>query len=280
MSTFLTDIPQRFADPRSGFYKTYGKGQTAFQSFVPAPLDSINFIVNDDTESLADEVLEHLRQKDGECKDLSNEAVTSSVRLAWNVPPLFLMINDKELNEKSLTDRGNLLKALDYGLNNLDRLPLSGRLIKDLHWIAMQGEHNEKKYPGEFRTSPIWMGSEKDSLSTAPFVPPSPDDMLTAFYQLEQYINTDDGIHPLIKASLIHYQFEVIHPFVDGNGRIGRLLVLLYLIDKGILHGCTINLSGALHIRQFLYYSGIASVEVSGTYEKWTHFFLQALAIS
>lgn len=95
---------------------------------------------------------------------------------------------------------------------------------------------------------------------------------------MEEYINAEDDFNPLIKAALIHYQFEVIHPFIDGNGRIGRLLVLLFLVDKGLLHGCTINLSGALHIRQFFYYSGIASIEISGTYEKWLRFFLKTLA--
>ena len=178
------------------------------------------------------------------------------------------------------TDRDNLLNALLYGLDHLDRLPLSGRILKDMHWIAMQGQHNEKKYPGEFRRSPIWIGDEKDTLLTAPFIPPSPDDMRQAFYDLEQYINADDNIHPLIKAALIHYQFEVIHPFIDGNGRVGRILILFFLIDRGILHGCSINLSKALHLQQFRYFTGIASVEISGTYEKWIKFFLNTLLTS
>ncbi len=101
--------------------------------------------------------------------------------------------------------------------------------------------------------------------------------MLAAFYDLEQYINAPDHLHPLIKAALIHYQFEAIHPFIDGNGRVGRLLTLLFLINRGILHGCTANISRILHLRQFQYYSSIASVEVSGTYEKWISFFLNAL---
>lgn len=104
--------------------------------------------------------------------------------------------------------------------------------------------------------------------------------MRQAFYDLEQYINADDNIHPLIKAALIHYQFEVIHPFIDGNGRVGRILILFFLIDRGILHGCSINLSKALHLQQFRYFTGIASVEISGTYEKWIKFFLNTLLTS
>lgn len=268
----------RFADPRSGYYKTNGKGQTAYESFVPTPLQDVKLNIDDEMKRLADEALAHIKQKDKEEIDVSEEAIKSSVRLAWNVPPLFLMTNDKELEEKTLIDRDNLRNALEYGLEHLETLPLSGRIIKDMHWIAMQGEHNEKKYPGEFRMSPIWIGDDRDTLATAPFVPPSPDDMQKAFYDLEEYINAEDDVNPLIKAALIHYQFEVIHPFIDGNGRIGRLLVLLFLVDKGLLHGCTINLSGALHIRQFFYYSGIASIEISGTYEKWLRFFLKTLA--
>lgn len=255
-----------------------GKGQTAYESFVPMPLQDVDINIDDETRRLAAGALAHIRQRDKEGIDVSEGAVKSSIKLAWNVPPLFLMTDDKELEEKSLTDRDNLRNALEYGLDHLDALPLSGRIIKDMHWIAMQGDHNEKKYPGGFRTSPIWIGDERDTLATAPFIPPSPDDMLKAFYDLEQYINTEDDVHPLVKAALIHYQFEAIHPFIDGNGRMGRLLVLLFLVDKGLLHGCTVNLSGALHARQFFYSSGIASVEISGTYEKWVRFFLKALA--
>ena len=144
----------------------------------------------------------------------------------------------------------------------------------------MQGEHNEKKYPGEFRTSPIWMGDEHDTLESAPFIPPAPDDMLKAFYDLEQYINADDDVHPLIKAALIHYQFEVIHPFIDGNGRVGQLLTLLFLNERGILKGAAVNLPRVFHLRQFRYFTGLASVEISGTYEKWVRFFLEALMVA
>lgn len=269
---------RRTADPRSGHYRINGKGQTAYESFVPMPLQDVELRYDDETRRLADVALAHIRQKDTEGKNMAEEAVKSSIRLAWNVPPLFLMTSDKVMEEKSSIDRSNLRNALEYGLEHLDTLPLSGRMLKDLHWIAMQGELGEKKYPGEFRSSPIWIGGEDDTLATAPFVPPSPDDMLTAFYDLENYIHADDRVHPLVKAALIHYQFEVIHPFLDGNGRIGRLLTGLYLVARGVLNGCTVNLSGVLHRRQFQYFTRLATVEVSGDYEKWVRFFLSALA--
>ena len=104
--------------------------------------------------------------------------------------------------------------------------------------------------------------------------------MLKAFYDLEQYINADDDVHPLIKAALIHYQFEVIHPFIDGNGRVGQLLTLLFLNERGILKGAAVNLPRVFHLRQFPYFTGLASVEISGTYEKWVRFFLEALMVA
>jgi len=271
---------KHISDPRSGYYRANGKGRMTYESFVPMSLQNLEINVTDEEMALADKAMAHLIEKDKVGDDLSRDAVLSCVNLAWNMPPRMSTPKDEDTEGRMQTDRDNLLNALLYGLDHLDRLPLSGRILKDMHWIAMQGQHNEKKYPGEFRRSPIWIGDEKDTLLTAPFIPPSPDDMRQAFYDLEQYINADDNIHPLIKAALIHYQFEVIHPFIDGNGRVGRILILFFLIDRGILHGCSINLSKALHLQQFRYFTGIASVEISGTYEKWIKFFLNTLLTS
>ncbi len=280
---------KRFTDPRSGYYKINGRGRTAYESFVPQPLQNIVINVEDKGRNgqqptlleLADKALEHLKAKNAEGKDLTADIAESSVRLAWNVPPMVLLsLGDETEKAKRDIDQQNMVRAIRYGIDSLERLPLSGRLLKDLHWVAMQGEHNEKKYPGEFRTSPIWMGDEHDTLESAPFIPPAPDDMLKAFYDLEQYINADDDVHPLIKAALIHYQFEVIHPFIDGNGRVGQLLTLLFLNERGILKGATVNLPRVFHLRQFPYFTGLASVEISGTYEKWVRFFLEALMVA
>lgn len=266
---------QRLTDPRSGFYRENGSGRAAYPSFVPAPLQQIELNVDDEMRRLADRAMQHLRQRNREGKDRSESAAAASVHLAWNVPPLLPV--DDILRQKIQTDTDNLRRALRHGLDELDRLPLSGRLIRDLHRIALQGEHNEKKYAGAFRTSPVWIGAPWDTLATAPFIPPSPEDMLTAFYDLERYINTTEADHPLIRAALIHYQFEVIHPFVNGNGRIGRLLVLLFLVGQGILDGCTIGLSTALQLRQPQYVNGLSAVELSAAYERWVRFFLTTL---
>ena len=280
---------KRITDPRSGYYHKNGRGVTAYESFVPQPLQHIVINVEDKGHNgqepallaLADKALEHLKAKDAEGKEMTEEIAESSVRLEWNVPSMVLLsLGDETEKKKRDIDQQNMVRAIRYGIDCLERLPLSGRLLKDLHWVAMQGEHNEKKYPGEFRTSPIWMGDEHDTLESAPFIPPAPDDMLKAFYDLEQYINADDDVHPLIKAALIHYQFEVIHPFIDGNGRVGQLLTLLFLNERGILKGAAVNLPRVFHLRQFPYFTGLASVEISGTYEKWVRFFLEALMVA
>ncbi len=277
----IEHITLRTANPRSGYYRVNDKGKTAYTSFVPCPLQEVRINTDQALKELADSSLEHLIQKDKEAKDFSREEVDSSVSMAFGLPALCLATNEDHTDKRMEEDSGNLLRALYYGISQIDSLPLSGRLLKDLHWMIMQGGHNEKSYPGEFRTSPIWIGKEDDSLSTASFVPPSPEDMLPAFYDLERYINEDvKNIHPLIKAALVHYQFEVIHPFIDGNGRVGRLLTLLFLMNQDILHGCMANISHIFHMWQFPYYTGMVSVEVSGTYERWITFFLKALSLA
>lgn len=234
--------------------------------------------VSEELLRLADTALRHLEDKDREGRNMLEAEAEASVRMAWNMPLLPLMAVDDDMESKVQADKENLIKAMEYALSALGSMPLSGRLLKNAHWMAMQGEHNGKKYPGEMRTSPIWIGAEDDTLNSAPFVPPSPEDMLKAFYDLEEYINADDETHPLIKAAMIHYQFEVIHPFVDGNGRVGRLMVMLFLIDRQVMHGFAVSISAAIRPKLFKYYAGIASVEVSGMYERWIRFFLQALS--
>lgn len=268
------EIEKRPFHPRSGHYRTVGKGHTAYEAFVPVPLQDVRLAADNGLMRLANEAMKHLQEADHEGLDCLESEVESSVKLAWNIPPLYLSVDDNDISHKAAIDCDNLRQALRYGIAHLDSLPLSGRLLKDIHWIA------RGCYQGEMRSSPVWMGSDDDTLLSAPFVPPSPDDMLNSFYALEQFINAPSELHPLIKAALIHYQFEAIHPFIDGNGRVGRILTLLYLIDQGAISKVSVNLSGILHLRQFQYYTGFASVEISGTYEKWVRFFLEAVAMA
>ena len=225
----------------------------------------------------------HERLKNRNLSDidaLQKEEVENSVNLVYGEKkPLalaFFETDDKE-DQKRKLDEQNLLQATRFAVERMQELPISSRLLKDVHWVMMQGEHNEKKYPGEMRTSPIWLGTKDDTLATAPFIPPVYEDMEKSIADLENYIHYEEQTDALIMAALIHYQFEMIHPFIDGNGRIGRLLTLLFLMDRGVIQQPVLSLSKKLMSSSFKYFTGIASVEVYGAYEKWVKYFLQQL---
>ena len=141
----------------------------------------------------------------------------------------------------------------------------------------MKGVRGQEKNPGEFRYSQNWIGGQGSTLKNARYIPPSPDDMQNAMSDLEKYINTDDDLDALIQAALIHYQFETIHPFLDGNGRVGRLLITLFLMDKGILTTPALYISYFLKKNRVEYYDRMTEVRTKGNYEQWIIFFLQAI---
>lgn len=134
-----------------------------------------------------------------------------------------------------VSDVINYVKATQYALERLKKLPLCCRLIREIHVVLMEGVRGEDKTPGEFRHSQNWIGPANCSLKDARYIPPNVEDMQRAMSDLEKYMNQNEDYDPLIRAALIHYQFETIHPFLDGNGRIGRLLILLYLMEQGLL---------------------------------------------
>ena len=138
----------------------------------------------------------------------------------------------------------------------------------------------QEKNPGEFRYSQNWIGGQGSTIKNARYIPPNPNDMLTAMSDLEKYINNDDSLDPLIQAALIHYQFETIHPFLDGNGRVGRLLITLFLMEKGILTTPALYISYYLKMNRVEYYDRMTQVRRTGDYEQWVTFFLQAFADS
>lgn len=143
------------------------------------------------------------------------------------------LIPSEDINE--IKDVVNCVKALNYGMNRLRSLPMSLRLIKEIHKILIEGTKGAHKAPGEFRKTQNWIGPHGASLNEAIFVPPPPDKVMALMSELEKFIYKKDDIPPLAKIALIHAQFETIHPFLDGNSRIGRLLITFYLHWKGIL---------------------------------------------
>ena len=188
-----------------------------------------------------------------------------------------LMEENTNLN---VSDVVNYIKATEFALNRLYTLPLCNRLIKETHAVLMEGVRGKEKSPGEFRYSQNWIGGQGSTIRNARYIPPNPDDMQTAMSDLEKYMNSDDTLDPLIQAALLHYQFETIHPFLDGNGRVGRLLITLFLLEKGILSRPALYISYFLKMNRVEYYDRMTQVRKTGDYEQWVIFFLQALSDS
>ena len=171
----------------------------------------------------------------------------------------------------------NAVKAIRFASEELSRLPLCSRLLKMTHAVLLSGVRGQEKNPGEFRRSQNWIGPAGSSLKDARYIPPNLEDMAEGMNELEKYFNRNDETDPLIKAALIHYQFETIHPFLDGNGRIGRLLILLYLMDQGLLKKPVFYPSLYLKKNQVEYYDRMSEVRRKGNYEQWVNFFLEGV---
>ena len=173
----------------------------------------------------------------------------------------------------------NYVQALEYGLELLKTLPISLRLIHELHSRLMDNVRGEHLAPGEFRRSQNWIGPAGCKLQNAPYVPPPVQDMLTALNQLETFVHTPSELPGLVRVALIHYQFEAIHPFLDSNGRIGRLLIILLLYDWGLLQQPLLFLSAYFEANRQEYYDRLLAVSQQGKWEDWLRFFLSGVSV-
>lgn len=172
----------------------------------------------------------------------------------------------------------NYVRAMEYGLHRLATLPLSLRLIREIHGELLSSGRGAERMPGDFRTSQNWIGSAGGLLRDATFVPPPPHEMLEGLSNLERFLHMDHGLPPLIESSLAHAQFETIHPFLDGNGRVGRLLVTLLLVHRGVLSRPLLYLSYYLKRHRASYYDRLMGIRVDGDWEGWMRFFLDGVA--
>ena len=181
-------------------------------------------------------------------------------------------------NPDDLIEVQNYIKALDYGLKRLLELPLSLRLIKEIHEHLMQGAHGSHVTPGEFRRSQNWIGTPGCTLNTAKFVPPPPDNLMDCLGEFEKFLH-DRSLPPLIHIALCHYQFEAIHPFLDGNGRVGRLLIMLLLVEQNMLPSPLLYLSAFFEATRDEYYKQLYNVSMKGTWQEWLIYFLNGVAV-
>ena len=278
---------------RAGTFVSNLSGEMAYESFRPAPLPP-----NPPIE-VSGELLTKLidaNKKIATLEGLSSRIPNMGLFVSMYVRKEALLSSQIEgtqctlediLNplienntNRDVSDVVNYIRATEFALERLKTLPLCNRLIKETHAVLLESARGQEKNPGEFRYSQNWIGGQGSTLKNARYIPPNPEDMLTAMSDLEKYINSDDTLDPLIQAALIHYQFETTHPFLDGNGRVGRLLITLFLMEKGILSTPALYISYYLKMNRIEYYDRMTQVRRTGDYEQWISFFLQAFADS
>jgi Fic family protein len=275
---------------RAGQYKSNLSGEMAYKSFVPNPLpptppiemteDIISLLIKANSQlAVLESVATHIPNIElFVSMYVRKEALMSSqiegaqATLEDILDPML----DTNTN-RNVADVVNYIKATEFAIERLQTLPLCNRLIKETHSVLMKGVRGREKNPGEFRHSQNWIGGQGSTLKNARYIPPAPEDMLCAMYDLEKYINADDDLDALLRAALIHYQFETIHPFLDGNGRVGRLLITLFLMEKKVLTTPALYISYFLKKNRVEYYDRMTEVSTKGNYEQWVKFFLQAI---
>lgn len=176
-----------------------------------------------------------------------------------------------------LREVGNYVAALEYGLHRLKSLPLSLRLVRELHGKLMEGVRGYHATPGDFRRSQNWIGEPGCTLAQASYVPPPHEEMMDHLAGWEEFLY-DDALPPLVQAALMHYQFEAIHPFLDGNGRVGRLLIIILLCQREVLPLPLLYLSAFFEATRRDYYDRIRAVTEHGEWERWLHYFFNGVA--
>ena len=278
---------------RAGFYRKNLTGEMVYNSFVPSPLPPVPPI------ALSSEELELLIKANSELTLLEGlairipninlfvsmyvrkEALLSSQieGTQATLDDIFDPLLDNNINA-DVSDVINYIKATEFAVNRLKELPLCNRLVKEIHAVLLENVRGQEKNPGEFRRSQNCIGGQGSTLKNARYIPPNLEDMENAMSDLEKYINADDGTAPLVKAALLHYQFETIHPFLDGNGRVGRLLITLFLLEKKVLTVPALYISYFLKRNRLEYYDRMMELRKNGDYEQWIKFFLQAFVES
>jgi Fic family protein len=278
---------------RTGKYITQLKGDLEYKAFIPNPLP-FEIKIDKEFQSLLSEADQSLGRLDGIAETLPDvdffilmyirkEATLSSQvegteATFADVLKAEAKIRDLEIH-KDVDEILNYINAMNYGLKRLETLPLSLRLIKEIHKILLTGVRGEGREPGEFRKTQNWIGGGP-SIQKASFVPPPPNEIMPLLDNLEKFFYDKSPTPILVKTGLIHAQFEVIHPFLDGNGRIGRLLITFYLCQQKVLHKPLLYLSDFFKKYRQEYYDRLNAFHEKDDIEGWLKFFLNGIIIT
>lgn len=278
---------------RAGTLKKQLSGEMAYFSFYPSKLPP-NPPIDVDSEIIdklinAHRVLAILDDRATNIPDIDlfismyvqKEALLSS-QIEGTQATLEDIFNpniDENINAE-VDDVVNYIKAAKYAIKRLETLPLCNKLLLETHKILLSGVRGKEKNPGEFRQSQNWIGGAGSTIKTARYIPPDVLSMKESLSDLEKYMNAEAELDDLIRIALIHYQFESIHPFLDGNGRIGRLLIVLYLFEKKVIKTPSLYLSFYLKEHRIEYYDRMSAIRETGDYEQWIKFFLEGIYAS
>lgn len=275
---------------RAGRYVAQSQG---YRAFIPAPLPPQPKIrMSAELTKLLSDADRALGRVDGVASILPNpdlfvamyvrhEAVFSSQiegTQSTLEDVLEYEVNAKgEARPKDVEEVVNYVRAMNYGLSRLSDLPLSLRLIREIHSELLHGVRGSERTPGEFRRSQNWVGRKDSTIRDAEFVPPPPHEMLAALDNLEKFLHDKSSLPVLVHCGLAHAQFETIHPFLDGNGRIGRLLITLLLCERQVLQRPLLYLSYYLKAHRARYYDRLTAIRNDGDWEGWLKFFFQGV---
>jgi Fic family protein len=276
----------KLENSRAGTLKSM---RSDYKCFIPHRLQDLKINVDDDINRLINKAYLLLGRLDGMAITLPDidlfvsmyvqkEAVISS-QIEGTQASLIdvLQMNREKGKIKDTEEIVNYIKATNYSFKRLDELPLCMRLIKETHAVLLSNVRGKEKMPGEFRKSQNWIGHAGSTLQNASFIPPAPDEMDICLSDLEKYMHEDSTISNLVKAALIHYQFETIHPFLDGNGRMGRLLIILFLKEQGLIEYPVLYLSYFFKKHRDKYYKLLNNVRIKGEFEEWIKFFVEGI---
>jgi Fic family protein len=277
-------------ESRAGHYVQQPAG---YRAFIPAPLPPVPPVVlGGELQSLLSAADRALGRLDGSVLTLPNpdlfvfmyvrkEAVLSSQIEGTQSSLQDLLAAEAQLLAADLPQDVdeviNYVRAMKHGLARLPELPVSVRLIREIHAELMRGARGGRLQPGELRQSQNWIGPAGSTITTASFIPPPPHVVPEALGDLEKFLHADDEMPPLLKIALAHVQFETIHPFLDGNGRVGRLLITFLLTERGVLHKPVLYLSHYFKQNRQAYYEHLQAVRTRGAWEEWLAFFLRGV---